>query len=135
MRPRPIGPNRSPKLPAIQNRPTAAPRCDLSVAVATADCPDTRNTPNPIPSRIKSAVSQAGEVVREIARSIAASTTRTAAIVQWAGRRADSGPIGTRPEAEAIDRHAKRVPIVTVLSPMPRAYSGKYVKIAPVIDS
>src|SRR5260370_286362 len=105
-----MGPNRSPRLPAIQKRPTAAPRLPPPAAEATAVCAETRNTPKPIPSRIKSSVSTSGDVVREIIRLIAASTTRTPARVQCAGSRAHSGPIGTRPAAEDIDIQPSTVP-------------------------
>jgi len=66
-------------------------------------------------------VSATGEAVREMATSITASTTSTPTSVQCAGSRVESEPMGIRPEAEAIDRHAKREPIVTVLMPTPRA--------------
>src|SRR5258706_15474995 len=121
MAPSEIGPKKAPKLPAIQKRPTAAPRLVWPAVAATASCPETRKTPKPTPSITNNAVSARGEAVREIARSIPASTASTAAKVQWAGRRDDSGPMGMRPEADAIDLHAKRLPIATVLMPAPRA--------------
>ena len=57
------------------------------------------------------------EVVWAIVTSIAASSRRTPGSVQRTGSRVDSGPIGMRPEADAMDRQANTEPIVTVLIP------------------